>query len=80
MIARPGTGYILDFIVYEGRNTGAGNNGLGYEVVWILSEKYRRKNHHLYFDNYFASVKLIEGKFCTISCAAVVVAALGTDQ
>ena len=58
-------GYCFDFDVYLGRPTGPGGNEtreveLGKKTVLKLTEKLRNKNYHVYFDNYFTGVPLLE--------------------
>ncbi len=57
------TGYCLNFEVYTGR----GNNphvvqgfGLGYTVVMNLMRNFLLSNHHVYADNFFSSIPLVE--------------------
>ena len=52
------TAYMHQFSIY----LGCGQNspeGLGYDVVMQLCEQIRGKNHHVYFDNLFTSVPLL---------------------
>ena len=50
-------------------------NGLGYSVVMELMRPFLNKNHHVYFDNFFSSPKLLqnllnEGTYaCSTVCA-----------
>ena len=59
-------GYISKFDVYQGRNTMPDNYnfptcyGLGESVVAHFTSDLLQKNHHIYFDNYFSSVPLME--------------------
>ena len=58
-------GYCFDFDVYLGRPTGPGGAEarevqLGQWTVLKLTEKLRDKNYHVYFDNYFTSIPLLE--------------------
>ncbi|KAL8615917.1 hypothetical protein ACOMHN_034593 [Nucella lapillus] len=50
--ADPRTGYMLEFDVYLGRALQPMPHGLGYHVVTKLGERFLKKGHHLYFDNY----------------------------
>ena len=55
------TAYLCELDIYlgkEGRQ--AFENGLGYDVVTRLSQSLQDKYYHLYFDNYFTSVKLMK--------------------
>ena len=51
-------GCICEFQVYTGRTEGA-EGGLGKRVVLDLSQSLEGK-HHLYFDNFFTSVDLLQ--------------------
>ena len=57
-LAEAETGYVCGFEVYTGRRANATRNGLGYDVVMQLTEAYQFERHHLFFDNFFTSVKL----------------------
>ena len=52
-------GYICEFQVYTGQTEGA-EGGLGKRVVSDLSQSLEGKHHHLYFDNFFTSVDLLQ--------------------
>ena len=52
-------GYMCDFQVYTGRREGA-EGGLGKRVVLDLSQSLEGKHYHLYFDNFFTSVDLLQ--------------------
>ncbi|KAK3103740.1 hypothetical protein FSP39_021492 [Pinctada imbricata] len=55
------SGYCCGFEVYTGKKRdGTRQFGLGYDVVWSLSETYHNQNRHLYFDRFFSSVTLAE--------------------
>ena len=47
--------------------------GLGYNVVMEMVGPFLNKNHHIYFDNFFSSPKLLEDllKEKTYACATV---------
>ena len=47
--------------------------GLGYDVVTKLVRPFMNKNHHVYFDNFFSSVTLLEHLEAngTYACATV---------
>ena len=59
-------GYISKFDVYQGRNTMHRDDnlpacfGLGESVIAHFTSDLAGKNHHVYFDNYFSSVPLVE--------------------
>ena len=54
------SGYCSNLEVYTGKKRGGRQHGLGYDVVWNLSEPFHNKNHHLYYDRFFSSVLLAE--------------------
>nr|XP_032821145.1 uncharacterized protein LOC116948512 isoform X2 [Petromyzon marinus] len=55
------TGYCLNFDIYTGRNRKAGpTHGLGHQVVMSLTQPYWHRNHHVYFDRFFSSPRLLE--------------------
>ena len=58
--ADPANGYMLDIDVYTGKQNTPMPNGVGHHVVMKMATDFLDKNHHLYYDNYFASVKLAE--------------------
>ena len=70
-IAEAATGYVCGFQVYVGKRAAPSANGLGYDVVMELSEMYQRR--HLYFDNFFSSIKLLRDleQRQTYACATV---------
>ena len=54
-------GFVNEFQIYIGKPAGAQHEvGLGKRVVLHLTEKIRDKRHHVFIDNYFNSVELIE--------------------
>ena len=62
MAANSSNGYVLNFDVYLGKepNQRPRIYGLGYDVVTSMIRPFMNKNHHVYFDNFFSSVKLLE--------------------
>lgn len=54
------SGYLCDFEVYTGKDGDRVQENLGATVVKKLTETLTGKNYHVYFDNYFTSVKLLE--------------------
>ncbi|KAL9978044.1 hypothetical protein ACROYT_G015521 [Oculina patagonica] len=58
-------GYTCDFDVYIGRHAGhlVSANGLGYDVVMNLVAPLINQGYHLYFDNFYTSVKLVKDLF-----------------
>ena len=60
MAADASNGFVVNQ-VYLGRQPGRVlANGLGYSVVMELMAPFLNKNHHVYFDNFFSSSKLLE--------------------
>ena len=53
-------GYVCDFQVYTGKDGENAEKDLGPKVVKKLSEQLAGGNYHIYFDNFFSSVKLFE--------------------
>ena len=54
------TGYCLRFQIYTGKCGGKAEHGLSHRVVMDLMEQYYHKNHHVYFDNFHSSPKLLK--------------------
>ena len=53
--------YLVDFNIYTGKKTEQDNAiPLGTRVVTSLAKNYYKKRHHIYFDNFFTSVGLLE--------------------
>ena len=52
-------GYFSRFEVYTGKNNTT-EHGLGARVMKSLTSDLKGKYHHVYFDNYFTSLKLLE--------------------
>ena len=53
--------FVNEFQIYIGKPAGAQHEvGLGKRVVLDLTEKIRDKRHHVFINNYFKSVELIE--------------------
>ena len=64
----------MNFDVYLGKETGQRRiHGLGYDVVTKMITPFMNKNHHVYFDNFFSSVRLLEHLRVqdTFACATV---------
>ena len=60
-IAEVSSGFVCDFQVYTGkRQDGATEHNLGYRVVYDLTRNITGKNHYVFCDNFFTSVKLAE--------------------
>lgn len=62
MLADSSNGYVLNFDVYLGKEAEGRRciYGLGYDVVTKLIRPYMNRNHHVYFDNFFTTTKLLE--------------------
>lgn len=62
MAADSSNGYVLNYDVYLGKEANQRSRiyGLGYDVVTKMIRPFMNKNHHVYFDNFFSSVKLLE--------------------
>ena len=54
------TGYVLKLEVYTGKSDEVVVNTLAHRVVFGLLENYLDRNHHLYIDNFYTSLKLVE--------------------
>ena len=54
------TGYCLQFEVYTSKIDNAPEQGLAYQVVFDLMEPYLNKEYHLYFDNFYSTIKLFQ--------------------
>ena len=52
--------FVCQFQVYTGRPNQGQGHGLGERVVKELSRDLVNGNHHLYFDNFFSSYKLMK--------------------
>ena len=65
LLADSTNGYTVDFDVYVGRKAGnaPSENGLGYETVMNLLDDYTKQGYHVYFDNFYTSVKLVKDLF-----------------
>ena len=68
-------GYVLNFIVYLGKEGNVRRHiyGQGYEVVTKLVRPFMNRNHHVFFDNFFTTTKLLEHLEvnCTFACGKV---------
>lgn len=65
VLADSANGYTWDFDVYAGKNANqqVSANGLGYDVVMRLVQPLVNQGYHLYFDNFYTSVKLVKDLF-----------------
>ena len=72
-LADSATGYVCDMDVYSGKRNAPSENGIGYDVVMGLAQPFLNRYHHIYFDNFFSSLKLatdlLDAK--TYSCATI---------
>ena len=64
------SGYVLNFQIYTGSESGTKEKGLGHCVVMDLMEPYHFKGHCLFIDNFYTRVKLLadlldKGTYCT---------------
>ena len=55
--ADPRTGYMLEYDAYLGCIKDPMTNGGGHHVINKMGTRFLDKGHHLYFDNFFSSVK-----------------------
>ena len=53
-------GYFSRFEVYTGKKDNSTEHGLGARVVKTLTSDFKGKYHHVYFDNFFTSLQLLE--------------------
>ena len=53
-------GYFSRFDVYTGKKGNTTEHGLGARVVKTLTSDFKGKHHHVYFDNFFTSLQLLE--------------------
>ena len=54
------TGYCLRFQIYTGTCGDKTEHSLSHRVVMDLMEQYYHKNHHVYFENFYSSPKLLK--------------------
>jgi len=73
VICEADTGYCLKFQIYTGKLDEGQEHGLAYRVVFDLMEDYLDKNHHLFFDNFYSTVKLFQDleDRATYSCGTI---------
>ena len=61
MAADASNGFVTNHEVYLGKQRGRVlANGFGYSIVMELMNPFLNKNHHVYFDNFFSSPKLLD--------------------
>lgn len=65
VLADSSNGYTFDFDVYIGKKAGhePSENGLGYDTVIRLVTPFLNQSYHLYFDNFYTSLKLVKDLF-----------------
>ena len=75
MAADSENGYINNIAIYQGSEEGKDGyvHGQGYDAVMSMARPFLNKNHHLFFDNYFSSVRLFDHLLSqeTYVCATV---------
>ena len=67
------TSYCLKFQIYTGASDNGAEHGLATRVVFDLMKPYLDKGYHLYVDNFYTSLKLIQEleKRKTYACGTV---------
>ena len=71
--ADPRSGNMLEFDIYVGHVLAPMPHGLGHHVIMKMADRSLERGHHLFFVNYFSSVKLgqdLEGKG-TYMCSTI---------
>ena len=65
VLADSSNGYTVDFDVYIGRAAGrdVSANGLGYDIVMKLMQRFLNQGYHLFVDNFYTSVTLFKDLF-----------------
>jgi len=65
VLADSSNGYTVEFDVYIGRAAGQNvtENGLGYDVVLKLMQRFLKQGYHLFVDNFYTSVTLFKRLF-----------------
>ena len=73
VIADSKNGYTYDFYVYTGKCGEVYSNGLGYHVVMKLVAPLLDQGYHMFFDNFYTSVQLLNDlhSMKTPSCGTV---------
>ncbi|XP_070385975.1 piggyBac transposable element-derived protein 4-like [Dermacentor albipictus] len=59
VLADPKTGYTIQFIVYTGKREKPSANGLAFDVVTKLCDKYLDRGYIIYMDNFYTSTSLL---------------------
>ena len=67
------SGYCLQFQIYTGKSADGAEHGLAYRVVFDLILPYLDKGYHLFFDNFYTSLKLLKDLLAraTYSCGTI---------
>ena len=62
MVAESKTGYVSNYDIYLGKPRGSdrGETGLATKVVLDITEPFQYCNQHVFFDNFFTSIVLME--------------------
>ncbi|XP_045194304.1 piggyBac transposable element-derived protein 4-like [Mercenaria mercenaria] len=60
MACASNTAYLSRFDIYLGRNNNQTEHGLGYNVVRKLTDNLHGSNRHIYFDNFFTGIPLMQ--------------------
>ncbi|XP_066928278.1 piggyBac transposable element-derived protein 4-like [Clytia hemisphaerica] len=74
VLAEAHTGYCQQFQIYTGKSNDGQENGLTYRVCTdLLTPTYLNKNHHVYFDNYFTTIHLMQdlASNSTFTCGTI---------
>ena len=74
MTADSQNGYVKNFSVYLGKEANVPSvNGLGYDVALKMASPFLKKHRHIFFNNFFASTKLMEDLLAqdTYACGTV---------
>jgi len=60
MAVDPSNGYVSNLNVYLGKEEQWQIHGLGYDVVTKMITPFMNKNHQVYLDSFFSSVRLLQ--------------------
>ena len=74
MAADSQNGYVNNFSVYLGKEANVPRvNGVGYDVAMKMASSFLKKHRHIFFNNFFASTKLMEDLLAqdTYACGTV---------
>lgn len=53
------TGYLLKFMVYEGKKESNEKGSLGEKTVLEMTSSYQEKGYYIFFDRFFSSIDLV---------------------